>query len=225
MELNKIYCWDCFEIMQQIPDGSIDLILTDPPYKLHAGRAERKYQSEWMATIKSNMETDIYTKEFFETLLKKTKKPNMVFFCNKMQIPDILDRARENDLNFDILVLCKTAPAPLTQWQWLPDREYAIHLRKWIPIRWNYQTKHWFRIAPNFKDTKVKHPTVKPLNVIKDIIMNLTDKWDVVLDPFIGSGTTAIACTQLERNYIWCEISEEYCKLANSRLEPLSHIQ
>ncbi len=61
------------------------------------------------------METDIYTKEFFEILLKKTKKPNMVFFCNKMQIPDILDRARENDLNFDILVLCKTAPAPLTQ--------------------------------------------------------------------------------------------------------------
>jgi DNA modification methylase len=46
MELNKIYCGDCAEILKQIPDKSIDLILTDPPYKLHAGRAERKYQAE-----------------------------------------------------------------------------------------------------------------------------------------------------------------------------------
>jgi hypothetical protein len=88
-----------------------------------------------MAKIKSDTETDIYTKEFFELLLQKQEKPNMVFFCNKLQIPDILDRAREYEMNFDILILCKTAPAPLTQGQRLPDREYAIHLRKQIPIR------------------------------------------------------------------------------------------
>jgi site-specific DNA-methyltransferase (adenine-specific) len=67
----------------------------------------------------------------------------------------------------------------------------------------------------------VDHPTVKPLNVIKDIIMNLTDKGNTVLDPFMGSWTTAVACKQLDRNYIGCEISEEYCKLAEQRIKQI----
>ena len=65
-----------------------------------------------------------------DLLISKLKNPNIVFFCNKAQIPEILEQAKYYDLNFDILVLCKTAPTPLTNNQRLPDKEYAIHLHK-----------------------------------------------------------------------------------------------
>jgi hypothetical protein len=83
-----------------------------------------------MTNIGTNLDTNIYHKEFIDLLLSKLKTPNMIFFCNKAQIPEILDVAKSYKLNFDILVLCKTAPAPLTNNQWLSDKEYAIHLHK-----------------------------------------------------------------------------------------------
>ena len=65
-----------------------------------------------------------------DLLISKLKNPNIVFFCNKAQIKDILDIAERYNLRFDILVLCKTAPTPLCNNQWLPDKERAIHLYK-----------------------------------------------------------------------------------------------
>ena len=177
-----------------------------------------------MDKIWTNLDTDIYTDDFMELLMSKMKAPNIVFFCNKAQIPEILDKAKKYNLNFDILVLCKTAPTPLTNNQRLPDREYAIHLHKWIPVRWNYKTKHWFRVAPNFKDTSINHPTVKPLNVIEDIIKNLTDEWDLVLDCYLWSGTTAVACKNTNRNFIGIEINPEYVQIAKNRLKEVDRI-
>lgn len=230
MELNKIYNADCLEILRGgvINDNSIDLVLTDPPYKFEwherwIGK-DRKYLAEWMNKIWTTLDTDIYTNEFIELLLKKLKIPNMLFFCNKAQLKDLLDIAKRYDLRFDILVLCKTAPTPLCNNQWLPDKERAVHLYKWIPVRWNYHTKRTFRVAPNFKDTWINHPTVKPINAIEDILRNLTDEWDTVLDCYLWSGTTAVACKKLNRNFIGIEINPEYVELAERRLKELDII-
>jgi len=230
MEKNQIITGDCIEILRggRIADKTIDLVLTDPPYKLNwwwkGLWKDRKYLVEWMKHIWSTMETDVYTNEFMDLLLSKLKIPNIVFFCNKAQVPEILDKAREYNLNFDILVLCKTAPTPLTNWQRLPDREYAIHLHKWIPVRWNYKTKKWFRVSPNFKDTSIDHPTVKPVNVMEDILKNLTDEWDLVLDCYLWSWTTAVACKNTNRNFIGIEINPEYVEIAKNRLKEVDRI-
>ena len=65
---------------------------------------------------------------------------------------------------------------------------------------------------------KYNHPTTKPLGLIKDLIYFYSNKNDLVLDPFLGSGTTAVACERLNRRWIGIEISEEYCKIAKERI-------
>ena len=224
MEINRIITWDCIEVLRggEIPDKSIDLILTDPPYKFEShGRwinAHRSYLSVWAKGLWTDKDTEIYTDGFMELLLAKLKTPNMVFFCNKAQIPEILEQAKKYSLNFDILVLCKTAPTPLTNNQRLPDKEYAIHLHKQAWVKWNYKTKRTFRVAPNFKDTSINHPTVKPLDVIEQIVQNCTYEWDIVLDCYLWSWTTAVACKNTNRNFIGIEINPEYVQLAEKRL-------
>lgn len=224
--MQTIITWDCIEILRSdiIMDKSIDLVLTDPPYKFEwhdrwEFSKNRKYLSQDMTNIGTNLDTNIYHKEFIDLLLSKLKTPNMIFFCNKAQIPEILDVAKSYKLNFDMLVLCKTAPAPLTNNQWLPDKEYAIHLHKHAKVNWDYHTKRTFRTAPNFKDTSINHPTVKPLNVIEQIVKNCSNEWDTILDPYLWSGTTAVAYKYLNRNCIWIEINPKYVEIANTRLQ------
>ncbi len=67
----------------------------------------------------------------------------------------------------------------------------------------------------------INHPTPKPKTFIKELLMLFSEEKAVVLDPFLGSGSTAVACKQLKRSYIGFEISENYCKLANERLKKI----
>lgn len=205
-------------------------MITDPPYEFEShGRGlakHRTYLNVEMKKIWTDLDTDIYWSwEFIESLIKVCKHPNIVLFCNKAQIPEILNQAKQHNLNFDILCLCKTAPTPLTNNQWLPDKEYAIHLHKQAPVRWNYKTKHTFWVKPNFKDKRYNHPTVKPLDIVEDIIRNCSDEWDTVLDCYLGSWTTAVACKKLNRNFIGIEINPEYVELAESRLREVDKLK
>ncbi len=74
-------------------------------------------------------------------------------------------------------------------------------------------------VGQDFMGKKLSHPAMFPLKLIKDHIFTWSNKNDIVLDPFIGSGTTAVACKELQRNYIGFEISKEYCDIAEQRLE------
>jgi len=78
---------------------------------------------------------------------------------------------------------------------------------------WNYR----------FKDGKYNHRTVKPLNLIMDIVSHSSNEGDLILDPFLGSGTTAVACEKLGRRYIGVEILEEYCEIAKKRIEVVAN--
>ncbi len=71
-----------------------------------------------------------------------------------------------------------------------------------------------------FEEFRNKHPTIKPLSLIQYLIKLVSRKNSIVLDPFLGSGTTAIACLKLNRNFIGIEKEEEYVKIANTRIKP-----
>ena len=85
----------------------------------------------------------------------------------------------------------------------------------------SYETKRKYYVTGlNTKDKGIwEHPTIKPLGIVKNLIINSTNENDVVLDCFSGSGTTAVACSQLKRNFIAIEIDEKYYKLSLQRLE------
>ena len=126
---------------------------------------------------------------------------------------------------FEILCWCKTNPTPLTNNVWLPNIEYCLMFReKKCPLYGTYETKSKYYLSSINKDDKNEytHPCCKPLTFIKNHIINSTKAGDVVLDPFLGSGTTAIACKELGRKYIGFEIDEKYYNIAKDRLNGIN---
>ena len=104
----------------------------------------------------------------------------------------------------------------------MSDTEYCLYFRNggWC-FPEGYEDAKTFYIAPiNTKDKNIyKHPTIKPLDFTKKLVRNSSKKDDIVLDPFMGSGTTGQACKELERDFIGIEISKEYFKIAKNRIE------
>ena len=107
---------------------------------------------------------------------------------------------------------------------WLPDLEYCVHIReKGVPLNDGYELKSKYYVSPANKSDKdlFNHPTIKPLELVKRHILHATQPNDIVLDTFIGSGTTAIACQETNRQFIGFEIEPKWVKVANDRLNKI----
>lgn len=82
-----------------------------------------------------------------------------------------------------------------------------------------YTKSTYYITSKNTKDKKIyRHPTIKPLDIIKNLIINSSNPGDTVLDCFMGSGTTGVACKELNRNFIGMELNEEYYQIAKDRI-------
>lgn len=126
---------------------------------------------------------------------------------------------------FEILVWCKTNPTPLTNNVMLPSIEYCLMFReKGCKLYGSYETKSKYYISGINKTDKdlYSHPTIKPLEMVKTHILNSTQENEIVLDCFMGSGTTAVACKELGRNYIGFEINPKYYQIAIDRLKGIT---
>lgn len=227
LELNRIYNEDCLSGMKKIPDKSIDLIVTDPPYQIDnttAGEgSELSRRIQKMNTdIEINNLTKGFNKEILNEMLRVMKKPNIYLWCNHKQIPMYLDFfVKQNGCSFDFIIWKKTNAAPLFNNKYLTDKEYCLYFRKNGYCNPNdYDKAKTVYVQPlNTKDKKWdKHPTIKPLNIITNLVENSSKKGDLVLDPFMGSGTTAVACLNTERKYIGFEINTEYFENSLKRI-------
>lgn len=115
----------------------------------------------------------------------------------------------------------KTNPIPTCNGTYLSDTEYCVLAREsGTKIYGTYETKKkWWVSKCNVDDKKLySHPTIKPLEIIKNLIINSSKENDVVLDAFMGSGTTAVACKELNRHFIGFELNPEFYEIANNRL-------
>ena len=225
--INNIHLGDCYELIKSIPSKSIDLILTDPPYDFHCGtinktgifknRVVKPGQDIIDLGINCGIDFSIL-KEFVRIL----KNINIFIWCNKEQIRDYLNFFMEYDVSFEILTWHKTNPTPLTKNTFLPDTEYCLYFREKGKVLLNdgYELKSKYYITSTNKDDKesFKHPTIKPLEIIKKQILHTTQENDIVLDCFCGSGTTCVAAKELNRRFIGMEINLEYYKIACNRL-------
>lgn len=158
--------------------------------------------------------------------MSSTKKA-IYIWCSKLQIIDLLNYYNNKNCNFNILVWCKTNPTPATNNSWLPDIEYCLCIKEKGAPRYNdgYNLKHKYYISPlNVKDKKIyNHPTIKPLEFVKQHILHSTNEGDKVLDCFMGSGTTGVACKQLKRDFIGIELNKEYFDIACKRIEEVQN--
>lgn len=227
MELNKIYNGDCYELIKQIPDKSIDLIITDPPYEFGTGgistgifknrKSAGTYQEIHDTDLGSGIDLSILN-EYVRVL----KKINIYIWCNKEQIYDYLTFfVKERNCNWEMLVWAKSNPAPFVGGHYLKDKEYCLFFReKGVKLNGDYHSlKTCFFTNTNTEDKeKYGHPTIKPLDLIKQLIKNSSERGGVVLDTFVGSGTTCVGAKELDRQFIGFELNEKYYKIAVDRL-------
>lgn len=227
---------DCLELLKSIPDNSVDLIITDPPYEIAAGGAggafgadKRNYHVQY-STL-DNVEgkrSGIVCSGFDYSLLDEfcriMKKINIYIWCSKLQVRKILDYFEHEDRGCytDILTWHKTNPTPTCNNTYLSDTEYLIFARQeGVRVYGTYHTKSKFYVSPTNKADKKKygHPTIKPLNILENIIINSSLEGDTVCDPFMGSGSTGVACVNTGRNFIGIEIESKYLDICRMRIE------
>lgn len=158
-----------------------------------------------------------------DELCRVLKKINIYFFCSQKQILPLLEYfVQQKKCNYNLLTWHKSNPIPACGNKYITDTEYILFFReKGVKIYGSVDTKHTYYITPlNQKDKRLyKHPTVKPLNIVRNLIINSSQENDVVFDPFMGSGTTGAAAMELNRRFIGCEINKEYYEVAMKRIE------
>lgn len=215
----EIHNDDCLDKLKEIQDNSIDLIVTDPPYDVDTkgagvyGSVAQFKQIECMA--------DGIKDEVLDELCRVMKKINIYLFCSQKQLLPLINYFTDKKCNWNLLTWHKTNPIPTCNNKYLPDTEYILFFReKGVKIQGTYDTKKTYFITPiNAKDKELyQHPTCKPVDILKNFIINSSNENDVVLDPFMGSGSTGVACINTHRNFIGIEIDAKFYETAKTRL-------
>jgi len=159
--------------------------------------------------------------EILNELDRVMKKINIYIWCSKKQIRKLLQHYEEKQCNIDIITWHKDNVLPTANNTYLNDTEYCIFAReKGVKVYGEVATKNKFYIThTNVLDKKkYKHPTIKPLTIIKNLIINSSNEGDIILDCFSGSGTTCVGAKELNRQFIGIEIDPEYHKISLDRL-------
>lgn len=204
--IDKIVMGDALCLIKKIPDVSIDTILTDPPYGI----------------IKSGIENSRSLDTFYKILPEcyRVLKPNSFFvtFFSTKRLPDIF-KNNPFDYFWQFVLYCPNgsvrSPIGFTKFM------SCFVFKKGNPrlYRWN---KDIFVDTPSKMiepdEGFINHPSPKPKQFIKELLSMLTKEGDLVLDPFMGSGSTAMACKMLNRRFAGFEIKKDFCQIAESRL-------
>jgi len=229
LETNKIHLGDSYELIKKIPDKSVDCIYTDVPYLYTSGGvSESEFGDRFAKKRASLKESGIYNGfdySILDEFIRVLRKINIFIWCSRLQLLDIMTYFKEFDFNYDLLTWNKTNPQPGTNNTWLSDIEYCLHYRgKGVPLNDGYELKSkWYSSPINKADKDLyEHPTIKPLPLVKRHLLHATQPNDIILDPFIGSGTTAVAAQETGRQYIGIEINEKWHKIAEDRVEGIT---
>jgi len=245
LDTNKIYNIDCIEGMKQIDSNCIDTIITDPPYNIsQAGlQLKRNFGKSRKYKRDSNINLDFgkwdlfeekeyktFTEKWFKECLRVLKKDGWFFsFFPTERFGYFIDPLDGLFIKYGfktrtVISWHKTNPVPnYRRWNFLSSCEFVIVGSKGSSKIQNFSHQnnmHNFYETPNSSIYgKTNHPTEKPIILIQWLVKISSNENQIILDPFMGSGTTAVACKQLHRRFIGFEISPDYCNIANKRLK------
>lgn len=213
---------DCLELLKKVKDNSIGLVVTDPPYLIDTTGGGLYTQPDKQYVKELNSMKDGFSEVVLNELCRVMKKINIYFFCSQKQIIPLTDYfVTKRKCNWNILSWHKTNPIPACGNKYLTDTEFILFFReKGVKVYGKFNTKKtWYATPLNQSDKKkYGHPTVKPIEIVKNLIINSSKENDWVLDPFMGSGTTGVACVNTHRNFIGIELDEKYFKIAEERI-------
>ena len=231
LELNKIYNEDCLEGIKKIPTSSIDLVVIDPPYELSTRKKDESFNKNKITRDIYKLQEELikgslvngYDYVILDELVRVMKTINIYIWCNKKQLLFYFDYfVKKLGCNYEVLLWNKTNVMPLYSNTYLSDKEYCLYFRKkgyCKPKNYSDARTVYFSTTNMSDKKRYGHPTIKPLEFIRKIIRNSSVEGDIVLDSFMGSGTTAVACILENRNYIGFEVNKKYYDIALKRIE------
>lgn len=226
--MNKIYNDDCinFDIEKCLNGRLLDAIITDPPYNI--SKENRLHTLGRKGVDFGEWDKNFNPKDWIIKYAPFVKNGgSVIVFCAWRQISEIIAIFEEIDFEFkDTIRWIKTNPMPRnTERRYVLDIEVALWLVK-KGAKWTFNKQNEISyLRPEFTTPKLsglertEHPTQKPLSLISQILQIHTNENDIVLDPFVGSGTTAISCLRNNRNFIAIEKDKKYFQIAKNRIE------
>lgn len=199
------YLGDCLEVMRILPGLNFDIILTDPPYGIN--EAAGKNKSRGNLVIAKDYGTDLWD----------SKRPDWEYFKE-------IRRISRNQIIFGgnyFADYLKPSPCWIVWDKENGNNDFADCELVYTSFKTAVRKKTWrwsgFMQQPGEKRDYREHPTQKPVGLIKWVIENYTKENDIICDPFMGSGTTAIACHQTNRKFIGIEKEKKYFDIAITR--------
>jgi site-specific DNA-methyltransferase (adenine-specific) len=239
IELNKGYNESCLETLKKMKDGSVDAVITSPPYNMNLRIRNGKYCSRQivkeLSTKYSNFDDNLPIDEYYElhlNILKELLRVSDMVFYN-IQIVTGSKRAifkiigELSDYLKDIVIWDKGHGQPAmaervmnrrTELVLIFDKNNAIS-RQFEKCNFNRGTLDDLWLIKRGKKVSSEHGAVFPEELVSTILDNFTNEGDVIYDPFMGTGSTAVVCKKLKRKFIGSEISKEYMKVINERLK------
>ena len=227
MELNQIYNKDVLELMKTMSDESIDLIVTDPPYKVtargNAGNSGGMMQDKLSMQGKIFKHNDIKPSEYIPEFYRLLKDGSHCYIMtNHVNLHEMLNVAKESGFHFIKSLVWNKGNKIMGQY-YMSQFEYILFFRKGRGKKINKCGTADILEIPNKKtkgeDGKNIHDTEKPVELMKVLIENSSNINEVVFEPFMGVGSTIMACIERDRKYIGCEIDEKYYNIAKNRIE------
>lgn len=222
-EINNIYNEDSIEAMKNMDSECVDLLVTDPPYKtITGGNNNGKNSKRPKGMLSSNKKIfshqNIKIPDWMPEVYRVLKQGSHAYiFTNVLNLTEMLNEAQKAGFRLHNLLCWEKNNCTPSQY-YMKNCEYVLFLRKgkakWINDIGGSKTVHQFN---NIIGKKI-HPCEKPIDLLKFYIANSSDEGDIVLDSCMGSGTTGLACKNLNRKFIGIEKEEKYFEIAKERI-------
>lgn len=228
----QLYNGDCLELMKNIPDGSVDLVLTDPPYPTtsrgNAGNSGGMLQKEINKKGKvfehNNIDCSEYAPEFYRVLKDGS---HCYVMTNHINLIKMLNVFTDCGFHFIKSLIWNKGNKIMGQY-YMSQFEYILFFRKGYGKKINNCGTADILSVPNKKtkdeNGKNIHDTEKPIELMQILIENSSNENDVVLDSFMGVGATALACINTNRNFIGIELDKGYFDIAEKRINEAQNI-
>ena len=232
--IDKFICGNTIDVMKQIPDESVDLIVTSPPYNLknstgngmkdgRGGKWSNAALINGYSHYNDNMPHEKYVawqRECLEEMLRIIPEDGAIFYNHKWRVQAGLLQDRHDIVSGfpvrQIIIWERKGGINFNPGYFLPTYE-VIYLIAKPKFKLAKKTNAYGDVWEFGQESRNKHPAPFPVELIERIISSTTAK--IVLDPFMGSGTTAITAMGNDRDFIGIDISPEYCKMAEERIE------
>jgi DNA modification methylase len=213
----ELHLGDCMTYMKSMKDKSVDCCLTDPPYGIGYASARRTHKEDRFDIIAGDTELDL---SYLKELRRIVKDISCLFLFCRWDTSELFRTSlSEAGFNIQSQVIWNRGIHGLGDL----TKQYApMHDNCWFATVGNYsfpahRPKSVYSID-RLSANELVHPTQKPVSLMSVIIKDLTRTGDTVFDPYMGSGTTGVACVQTGRNFIGCEIDEGYFHIAERRI-------